>query len=539
MVTIFNIVCQMENKIKLARYILMLLDTQLSSNQKYYILFGFIILKFVLEYALVHPAYDLQRDEFLHLDQANHLAWGYTSIPPFTSWISWVIRAFGNSIFWVKFFPALFGALTTILVWKIVQILKGGVFALVLALIALTFSAVTRLNTLFQPNSFDVLSWTLMYFLLLKYISTGAARWLWLLGAGFAIGFLNKYNIVFLLLGTLPALMLTGQHRLVLKSKFYVAILIAFLMIIPNLYWQYQHDFPVFRHMEELKRTQLVHVERTGFLKEQLLYFIGSIYVLIGGLLAALLYKPFRQYRFVFFSFVFTIALFLYFHAKGYYAIGLYPVLLAFGAVYLEQATRKNWRVYLRPLLLLVPLLMFIPMAKLAFPIYAPETLAQIALETGRTHRWEDGKERMLEQDYADMLGWKELAKKVDSVYASLPDKRGLIVFCDNYGQAGAINFYKKNEGYRAMSFNADYINWYVSRPVATIIRIKEYHDDPTRLQNEHRLFKQVLLADRMENKYAREYRTEIYILKEPTTDIQAFLDDERADLLKPDGLQR
>jgi hypothetical protein len=310
-------------------------------------------------------------------------------------------------------------------------------------------------------------------------------------------------------------------------------------MIIPNLYWQYQHDFPVFRHMEELKRTQLVHVERTGFLKEQLLYFIGSIYVLIGGLLAALLYKPFRQYRFVFFSFVFTIALFLYFHAKGYYAIGLYPVLLAFGAVYLEQATRKNWRVYLRPLLLLVPLLMFIPMAKLAFPIYAPETLAQIALETGRTHRWEDGKERMLEQDYADMLGWKELAKKVDSVYASLPDKRGLIVFCDNYGQAGAINFYKKNEGYRAMSFNADYINWYVSRPVATIIRIKEYHDDPTRLQNEHRLFKQVLLADRMENKYAREYRTEIYILKEPTTDIQAFLDDERADLLKPDGLQR
>jgi hypothetical protein len=517
----------------------MLLDTQLSSNQKYYILFGFIILKFVLEYALVHPAYDLQRDEFLHLDQANHLAWGYTSIPPFTSWISWIIKAFGNSVFWVKLFPALFGALTTILVWKIVEILKGGVFALVLASIALTFSAVTRLNTLFQPNSFDVLSWMLMYFLLLKYISTGTARWLWLLGAGFAVGFLNKYNIVFLLFGTLPALMLTGQHRLLLKREFYVAILIAVLMIMPNLYWQYRHDFPVFRHMEELKRTQLVHVERTGFLKEQLLYFIGSIYVLIGGLLAALLYKPFRQYRFVFFSFVFTIALFLYFRAKGYYAIGLYPVLLAFGAVYLEQVTRKNWPVYLRPLLLVVPLLMFIPMVKLAFPIYTPSEFEQIAMKTGRTHRWEDGKERMLEQDYADMLGWRELGRKVDSVYASIPDKRGLIVFCDNYGQAGAINFYKKNKEYQAMSFNADYINWYESRPVATIIRIKEYHDDPTRLQNEHRLFKQVLLADQIENKYAREYKTEIYILKQPTTDIQKFLDDERAELLKPDGFQR
>lgn len=517
----------------------MLLNTQLSTKQKYSILFFFIILKFVLEYALVHPAYDLQRDEYLHLDQANHLAWGYTSIPPLTSLVSWIIKALGNSIFWLKFFPALFGAITTILVWKIVEMLKGNLFALVLASIALTFSVVTRVNTLFQPNSFDVLSWTLLYYLLMKHISTGSSRWLWLLGAGFAIGFLNKYNIVFLLLGTLPALMITGQHKLLLKRDFYIAILIAFVLILPNLYWQYQHDFPVFRHMAELKRTQLVNVERSGFLKEQMLYFIGSIYVLIGGLLAALLYKPFRQYRFVFFSFVFTIALFLYFRAKGYYAIGLYPVLLAFGAVYLEQVTRKNWRVYLRPLLLLVPLLMFIPMAKLAFPIYAPETLEQIALETGRTHRWEDGKERMLEQDYADMLGWKELAKKVDSVYASVPDKQGLIVFCDNYGQAGAINYYKKNEAYRAMSFNADYINWYVSRPVATIIRIKEYHDDPTRLQNEHILFKQVLLADWIKNKYAREYKTEIYILKEPTTDIQAFLDDERADLFKPDSLQR
>ena len=515
----------------------MLLHTKISSSQKHTILLFFIVLKFILEYALVHPSYDLHRDEFLHLDQANHLAWGYTSVPPLTSWISWIIKALGNSIFWVRFFPALFGALTTVLVWKIVEMLKGNFFALLLVAIAITFSVVTRLNTLFQPNSVDVLSWTLLYFLLLKYISTGAPRWMWLLGVAFAIGFLNKYNIVFLLLGTLPALLITDHHRMLLKKDVYIAILIAFILIAPNLYWQYQHQFPVLRHMEELKRTQLVHVERLGFLKEQVLYFIGSIYVLIGGLLAALFYKPFRPYRFVFFSYVFTIALFLYFQAKAYYAIGLYPVLLAFGAVYLEQATRQHWRVYLRPLLLIVPVLIFIPMVKLAFPIYTPAEFEQTALATGRTHRWEDGKEHMLEQDYADMLGWSELARKVDSVYASIPDKKGLIVFCDNYGQAGAINFYKKNKAYRAMSFNADYINWYVSRPVATIIRIKGYSEDPSRLENEHRLFKQVLLAGQIENRYAREYKTEIYILKQPTTDIQRFLEQERAGLLKPDGL--
>ncbi|WP_346069745.1 hypothetical protein [Sphingobacterium siyangense] len=49
------------------------------------ILIGLILLKFIIQYQLISPIYELQRDEFLHLDQANHLAWGYLSVPPLTS----------------------------------------------------------------------------------------------------------------------------------------------------------------------------------------------------------------------------------------------------------------------------------------------------------------------------------------------------------------------------------------------------------------------------------------------------------------------
>ena len=503
---------------------------------KNYLLLGFICLKFVLTYALIHPVYDLQRDEYLHLDQANHLAWGYTSVPPFTSWVSWLIKALGNTVFCVKFFPALFGAITTVLVWKIIETLKGGTFALLLGAIAITFSVVSRVNILYQPNSFDVLSWTLMYFLLIRYFSTGAAKWLWLLGVGFALGFLNKYNVLFLLLGTLPALLITGRHKLFLKRDFYIAVGIALLLILPNLLWQYNYDFPVVRHMKELSRTQLMNVRMSDYLKDQVLYFAGTIYVLVAGLVALLFFKPFKQYRFVFFSFLFTTLLFLYFRAKSYYAIGLYPVLLAFGSVYLERILQKNWLTYLRPLSLVVPVLIFIPLVKEAFPIYTPEELEQTALRTGKMHRWEDGKAYILQQDFADMLGWQELAQKVDSVYASVPDKQALIVFCDNYGQAGAINYYKKTNAYKAESFNADYINWYKSVPIRTIIRIKEYNDDPKRLEGEHALFKIVHLAGQIDNKLAREYKTEIYVLEQPTADIKKFLEDERRELLKPDG---
>src|SRR5690349_12316914 len=128
--------------------------------KKNLLLLFFIALKFVLQFTLIHPVYDLHRDEYLHLDQGNHLAAGFLSVPPFSSWIAWIIQQLGGSEFWVKFFPALFGALTIVVVWKAIEALKGGLFALVLGATCVLFSALLRLNTLFQPNSFDVLAWT-------------------------------------------------------------------------------------------------------------------------------------------------------------------------------------------------------------------------------------------------------------------------------------------------------------------------------------------------------------------------------------------
>lgn len=114
---------------------------------------AFFLLKLVFQQLLIHPAYDLQRDEYLHLDQGKHLAWGYISVPPVTSWISWLIHLLGSGEFWVKFFPVLFGTLTIIVVWKIIEELNGNLFARVIGSLALLFSVLLRINLLYQPNS--------------------------------------------------------------------------------------------------------------------------------------------------------------------------------------------------------------------------------------------------------------------------------------------------------------------------------------------------------------------------------------------------
>lgn len=498
-------------------------------TKKTSILLGFIALKFLLQFLLLGSEYDLQRDEYLHLDQANHLAWGYLSVPPFTSWTSYIIHLLGNSIFWIKFFPALYGALTILIVWKAIEELNGNLFALILGATCVLFSALLRINTLYQPNSFDVLSWTFLYFILLKHIKTDETKWLYIGATVFAIGFLNKYNIVFLLIGLIPSLILTKDRKIFFNRHLYFAVLLGFGIILPNLLWQYHNNFPVFHHLKELAETQLVNVNRLDFLKNQLLFFIGSLLVIFSSFYALLFNKSLKKYSIFFYSIIFTLIAFLYFRAKDYYAIGIYPIYIAFGSVYLSEALKDGWKKYLQPIAIAIPILFFIPIYNVAFPNKSPEYIAQHSESYKKLGmlRWEDGKVHLLPQDFADMLGWKELALKVDSIYLSLPNKNNTLILCDNYGQAGAINYYTKQK-LNAVSFNADYINWFdLSREFVNLIRVKEAEEENVELQETSPFFQNSMLADSITNQYAREYGTRIFAFIGAKIDIRERIRDE------------
>ncbi|MFH6995959.1 ArnT family glycosyltransferase [Flavobacterium sp. FlaQc-48] len=498
-------------------------------TRKTIILIGFIFLKFVLQYLLISHEYDLQRDEYLHLDQAHHLAWGYLSVPPVTSWISYIIFLLGNAVFWVKFFPALFGALTLVVVWKTIELLKGNLYALVLGATCILFSSLLRLNTLYQPNSLDVLCWTAFYYVIIQYVTTEKPKWAFIGAIVFSLGFLNKYNIIFLLIGLLPALLLSKQRHILTQKKLYLALILGLALILPNLLWQYRNQFPIVHHMKELAETQLVNVDRIDFLKEQLLFFIGSFLVILAALYALLFYKSFAKYKFFFANIIFTLAVFIYFKAKAYYAIGLYPVYIAFGAVFLSQILNTGWRHYLKPVFIIIPLLFFIPMYNLAFPNKSPEYIAKNPEKYKKMGmlRWEDGKDHDLPQDFADMLGWKELARKTDSVYALLPNKRETLVLCDNYGQAGAINYYTK-KGIKAVSFNADYVNWFnLDVYYKNLIRIKTYEGKSTELQETGPYFQTSAIAGEITNTYAREYKTTIFVFTNAKVNINKKIEAE------------
>lgn len=487
------------------------------------ILIGFIVLKLILQYWLINTGYDLHRDEYLHLDQANHLAWGFQSVPPVTSWIAFIIKVLGNNLFWVKFFPALFGVLTIVVVWKTIEELKGNLFALLLGATCVLLSALLRINFLFQPNSLDILCWTSLYFFFIKYINSNNVKWLYFASVVFAMGFLNKYNIVFLLIGLVPSVLLTDQRKVILRKELYFAIIVGLLLILPNIWWQYNNNFPVFHHLKELADTQLVNVNRLDFLKEQIYFFIGSMPVIIAALYALLFYKPFEKFKLFFWTLILTLLVFIYFRAKSYYAIGLYPIYISFGAVFLGDILTNSWKKYLQPILIVIPVLFYTMLFDKVFSIQSPEYIIQNenAFKKLGLLRWEDGKDHTLPQDYADMLGWKELAKKVDQVLIKLPKSDRTLILCDNYGQAGAINYYSQNRTLKAVSYNADYLNWFnFDKKTYNLIRIKEFKNGRTEMDQSSPFFETVYVADSITNSMAREYKTTIYVFSNPKIDV-------------------
>ncbi len=500
-------------------------------NNRNLVLLLFILLKFVLQFVAINPIYELHRDEFLHLDLGNHLAWGYMSVPPVTAWLSFVIISLGKSIFWVKFFPALFGALTIAVVWKTVETLGGNLFALSLSALCVTLSVLLRINTLYQPNSLEFLIWTTIFFTIIRFVQTQETKWLWYTGITFALGFLNKYNISFLFLGLFPAMLLSQQRMLFTKKEFYLVLLVSLVLISPNLWWQYENNFPVIWHLNTLSKTQLVNVNRFDFLKDQLLFFSGAHLVLIAGFVSFFKFEPFKKFRFLFWTLVFVLLFYFFLKAKSYYAIGLYPTFIAFGAVYLEKILKKGRKRYLRPVLLLIPILVIIPIFNIFLPVLSPREIAENPdkFRSLGMLRWEDGQEHTLPQDFADMQGWKELGTLVDKAFDNISDKTTTLIHCDGYGMAGAINYYASQKHTEALTLDADYINWYPldQMTIENVILVQGPWDDDPERKREAELFASVTLIGEVENEYARDKGTRVYLLKGAKKDINEILKEE------------
>lgn len=417
---------------------------------------------------ITNNQYGYFRDELYYIACSEHLDWGYVDQAPLIGVITSAARLlFGDSLFALRLFPAIAGALLVFLTGLIARELGGGRFAQGFAALAVIISpSYLYMHTVMTMNAFEPLFWMLCAYIVIRIIKGGDER-LWLLfGAAAGLGLMNKHSMLIFGFALVAGLLLTRDRRFFLSKWIWLGGVVAFLIFLPNIIWQINHGWPTIEILRNAAVNQNLPISPLEFFTGQILLIHPvTLPVWIAGLYFYLFTSEGKQFRSLGWTYVVLFLLCIVLKAKIYYLAPVYPLLLAAGAVITERSIeRLHWQ-WLKPATATVLVIAGAIIAPLTLPVLPVETFIRysraLGLEEGvRTEQNAIGR---LPQHYADMFGWEEMTQAVARAYHSLTpeEQTRCAIIADNYGQAGAIDLFGRQYNLpRAVSGHQNYFLW-------------------------------------------------------------------------------
>ena len=471
---------------------------------------------------------EYHRDELLYFSLGQHPDFGFATVPPMIGWIAWTMqKIFGYSVFAVRLFPAIMSGIIVLIVADMARELGGKRFESILAGIGIIIPIFgLRTFSLFQPVHLDLLFWTLTFSVVIKYINSGDPRYFIWFGilAGFSL--LNKYLIGLLFVILMVIILFTRHRNIYGRKMFWVGIAAGFVVFLPNLIWQIAHGLPVINHLSQLAETQLVYVDRKSFLMEQLISPGAASFLTVAGLLFLLFDRRQKEFRFLGIVVIAVVLVLMLMKGKSYYTQGIFPFLISAGAVFYGLVL-KRW--YTRSVFMVILILCTITIVPFGLAVYKTRGLvdyfdkleSKYGFDFGRN--FEDGSKHSLPQDYADMLGWEELTRIASEAWSMIPDKKSAFIYCENYGQAGAITIIGKKYGLpEAISFHESFRYWIPEEFDPDVTSVVYINNDPPG-EDVKGLFASISKVGSISDPDAREYGTSVYLGTNPVMSFNLF----------------
>jgi 4-amino-4-deoxy-L-arabinose transferase-like glycosyltransferase len=241
---------------------------------------GVLLILFLLGYRLLLLAMyplNLQFDEAQYWLWSQSLAWGYFSKPPMIAWfLSGYQWLFGEQAWILKSMSTWLYVVTTLGVYGIANTLFCREVALYSALLFLTMPGVSLGSMIVSTDACLILFWALTVWMVSK---ASFEKWSvgWLLGGFFAgLGLLSKYTML-LLLPSCILYVLTVPNKKIPWRLILSACVIALLIWLPNIYWNWTHQMSSFRHLAEISQ-----VAQSRFHFSELLAFLGAQVGVLG-----------------------------------------------------------------------------------------------------------------------------------------------------------------------------------------------------------------------------------------------------------------
>lgn len=407
----------------------------------------------------VSDKYDFFRNELYFIVCGRHPAVGYVDQPSLIPLIA-AFTQIGGLHVWLLRLPGIIAAILLVPLTVLFAVELGSkTRAAWLAAIAIASATMlTAMPATLSTSTFEPLLFTAIAYLIVRGVRRDEPHLFLWAGVIAGVSFNMRYGILMWAFGLVVGLLAAGPRTLFRSREFWSGIGIAVLMALPNVIWQATQGFPF---------LELVRNDNSGNLIGTPIAFVVMQVFLLNFLLAPLwiagIAVPFfaerlRPYRFLSIAFVVTMAVILVSHGKAYYTAGLYPTMFAMGAAAVTNLPRlliAFWAV--------LAALNAIPALPFVLPMEAPAKLkATIDRQPFKFPPMERaGIGAPLMQVLSDEFGWRELARTVGHVYASLPpvERAKAAIVASNYGEAGAIDVFGAGLP-PALSGNNQYYLW-------------------------------------------------------------------------------
>jgi 4-amino-4-deoxy-L-arabinose transferase-like glycosyltransferase len=478
----------------------------------------------LLLHALANGHYGIFRDELYFIICGDRPDWGYVDQPAVVPLLaSWSHAVFGDFLLGFRLLPALVMSATVALTAEFTRALGGGRFAQWLAGLCVLLAPIFLVQgAIFSTDTFQPLTWLALGWLLVRLQQTGDERWWLAFGAVAGFSLNTKYLIAFYLIALAVGLLATPQRRSLRHPWIYLGALLAALMVLPNVLWQHAHGWPFIELGKAAAGGKNIEMSPLEFLVQQAFVtgFVAAI-VWLCGLWACLVRPRLTVARAFPIAWLALLLVFDLTHGKDYYPAAIYPTLLAFGAVRIEEWIQNAAA---RVGVLVGTVALAAAAVPLALPLLPVDVFIRYQSALGvKPGTGEHQVLAQLPQHYADMFGWREMADQIASVYRSLPpqDRARAVFFGNNYGEAAAIDVFGRRLGLPpAISGHNNYYLWGPRGHDGSVIIIiggstKHYAE----------LFGSIEIAGRITNPYAMPYETDkpIYVLRNMKMRLEDF----------------
>jgi len=441
-----------------------------------------VALIIALVHILTNNRYGFHRDELQFLSDARHLDWGFVPYPPFTALVERIgLSVFGVSMVGLRLFSVIAQAAAVVVSGLMARELGGGRLAQLAAALSVALSTLPLFEgTEFQYTTFDYLWWVLIAYLVIRLLKTENPRWWLAIGAVMGLGFETKYTMAFYTCGIIGGVVLTRARRYLLSGWFWAGMALALAIFLPNLIWQFKHDFISLRFLQHIHKRDVGQGRADGFFRDQfwICTNLCSAPLWIAGLIG---YLRDRRYRMLAWMYLIPLALFAAGKGRGYYLGAAYPMLMAMGAVIGERWVESLSKIPRRMVVAFVFTAVIANgffMGAMIIPIASSGPLMKFALENNG--------------DLREEIGWDEMVRTVAGIRDSLPpDQRENVgIMVRNYGEQGAIEIL--GPAYHLpppiSGTNSAWLRGYPMPPPTTLIVLGTSREDADRMYTSCRL---------------------------------------------------